>query len=106
MTVTATWHGREIIYTPGGWAMDGQVFIKAHMRGHFFEVGEEGCFFRDGAPWDVRRPCKRCGRPPTPEGHDACLGHLPGVRSACCGHGVTPGLIIYNDGHEEREEQL
>lgn len=33
------------------------------------------------------RPCVRCGRPPTPEGHDACLGELEGVVSACCGHG-------------------
>jgi hypothetical protein len=23
----------------------------------------------------------------TPEGHDGCLGTLPGVMNACCGHG-------------------
>jgi len=33
------------------------------------------------------RPCPRCGRLPTPEGYDACLGHVPGCTSACCGHG-------------------
>lgn len=32
--------------------------------------------------------CPHCGRPPTPEGHDACLGTLKGVAYACCGHGV------------------
>jgi len=41
-------------------------------------------------PVDERRPCRRCGRPPTPEGHDACLGTIDGVTSACCGHGVEP----------------
>ena len=36
----------------------------------------------------VKRPCKKCGRFATPEGYDACLGHLEGINSACCGHGV------------------
>jgi len=36
---------------------------------------------------DSSRPCARCGKPPTIEGHDACLGHLDGVDGACCGHG-------------------
>ncbi len=33
------------------------------------------------------RSCKLCGRQPTVEGHDACLGTLSNVKSACCGHG-------------------
>ena len=40
-----------------------------------------------------RRPCRRCNREPTPEGHDACLGTLRGVATACCGHGVHEGWI-------------
>lgn len=40
-----------------------------------------------------RRPCARCGQEPTPEGHDACLGTLPGVAAACCGHGTTEPWI-------------
>ncbi len=36
------------------------------------------------------RPCGCCGLQGTPEGHDACLGTLPGVINACCGHG-DPG---------------
>ena len=39
-------------------------------------------------PFDNKRACRRCGRKPTPEGYDACLGHIDGVTSACCGHGV------------------
>ena len=41
---------------------------------------------------DNKRPCARCGRPPTPEGHDACLGYIEGAISACCGHGVGKGF--------------
>lgn len=54
----------------------------------------------DGAVWRYvdtdeptvgnRRSCGHCGLPDTPEGHDGCLGTLPGVTNACCGHG-EPG---------------
>lgn len=43
----------------------------------------------DGHP----RPCPQCGKLPTPEGYDACLGHIPGAASACCGHGKFCGYI-------------
>lgn len=43
---------------------------------------------------DDCRPCARCGKPPTSEGYDACLGHIPGVAAACCGHGVQEGWVI------------
>lgn len=54
-------------------------------------------------PYDDTLRCVRCDRSPTPEGYDACLGHLPGVDTACCGHGVTQGHIHYKDGHIEYE---
>ncbi|KKN88350.1 hypothetical protein LCGC14_0249130 [marine sediment metagenome] len=41
-----------------------------------------------------RRICKRCGRRPTTEGYDPCLGKLRGVSSACCGHGIQEGFVI------------
>lgn len=49
--------------------------------------------------------CPKCGKKPTPEGHDACLGTLKGVKFACCGHGVPcyryvvleSGEVIYGD---------
>jgi len=32
--------------------------------------------------------CKKCKKGPTKEGHDGCLGTLPGlIMNACCGHG-------------------
>lgn len=44
------------------------------------------------------RSCKRCGNPSTEEGHDACLGKLPGIQAACCGHGVDVSYIVWKDG--------
>lgn len=32
--------------------------------------------------------CVKCKKAPTKEGHDGCLGTLPGaIMNACCGHG-------------------
>ena len=50
---------------------------------------------------DGSRPCKRCGKFPTKEGYDACLGHIKGVTSACCGHGVTEPILIKNRRHHD-----
>jgi hypothetical protein len=41
------------------------------------------------------RACVKCGCQPTPDGHDACLGTLPGVIHACCGHGVEKPYAIF-----------
>ena len=49
----------------------------------------------DDSPFDDSRPCARCGRYPTPEGYDACLGYISGASAACCGHGVEQGYILY-----------
>ncbi len=43
--------------------------------------------------------CDHCGLPDTPEGHDACLGTIPGAMNACCGHGdVKCAYIQYQAG--------
>lgn len=47
----------------------------------------------------MAKVCNRCNRPPTPEGFDACLGRLPGVKNACCGHGdPTCGYVQFENG--------
>lgn len=33
------------------------------------------------------KPCGHCNEHNTPEGHDPCLGTIPNVTNACCGHG-------------------
>lgn len=45
----------------------------------------------------VHSKCKHCGKPPTPEGYDACIGELPGVLHACCGHGVEDGMVRFTN---------
>lgn len=49
---------------------------------------------------NTRRPCPHCGKLPTRDGEDGCLGHLPGVMHACCGHGVEDGYITFENGME------
>ncbi len=48
------------------------------------------------------RECGECGQPNTPEGHDACLGTLPGVMNACCGHGdIGDAYVQFPDGRKQ-----
>lgn len=45
------------------------------------------------------RPCVHCHLPPTAKGHDACIGTIPNVRAACCGHGrVGEMYVSYGSG--------
>jgi hypothetical protein len=54
--------------------------------------------YNDGEPGEmVTRPCPKCSNLPTIEGFDFCLGHLPGVKNACCGHG-SEGYIQFKNG--------
>ncbi len=48
-------------------------------------------------PLDDNKPCKRCGKEPTKEGYDACIGYIDGAISACCGHGISKKFVIMND---------
>ncbi len=45
---------------------------------------------------DPFRPCKKCGSlEDSNDGHvDECLGLLPGVKNACCGHGSREEAYI------------
>ena len=47
-------------------------------------------------------PCKKCGHIPTVDGHDGCLGTLPGVKYACCGHGIQDSYVLWQDGITNR----
>lgn len=54
---------------------------------------------KNGNPVDIQKlKCTKCGKMATSEGHDACLGTLPGVKAACCGHGVDEGYILFDNG--------
>lgn len=67
--------------------------ILSKFRGHevFFDHGV-WCYSDSGEviDYDNPRPCKKCGRifrGSNIGDADPCLGELPGVDNACCGHG-------------------
>ncbi len=73
-------------------------------RGH--PIYWDGTIFRY---WDnhkpvkdtwLDRPCGHCGLENTKEGHDGCLGNLPGVQNACCGHGGARIAYVQHDNGE------
>ena len=71
MTVKGYFRGHPIIFIDGKWLYEDTL----RQAGFGYEV----------------RPCKKCGK--VFEGSnvgdpDPCLGNLPGVDNACCGHGV------------------
>lgn len=75
----------------------------SYERGH--AVYSEGWFYEDtNEPLTFpRRPCAKCGAPdPGIDEPDPCLGHLPGVWAACCGHGVTEFAYVTMDDFDTR----
>lgn len=60
-------------------------------RGHTITFKDGAFVFDDTGEPTVGsdRSCGHCGKHATAEGHDACIGTLPGVMNACCGHGVV-----------------
>lgn len=75
-----------------------------YLRGHAIYWNEEAKEFRyldNDEPTTTyeSRDCGRCRIPNRHDGHDACIGELPGVMNACCGHGKTgEAYIQYPDG--------
>lgn len=67
-----------------------EMTVKPLLRGHVIEWRDQWYYVDTNQPtietWEGR-PCGHCGKYNTAEGHDGCLGELPGVVNACCGHG-------------------
>lgn len=52
------------------------------------------------------RPCAYCNLSASPEGHDPCIGTLPGVMNACCGHGdLSSAYVQFEEGVTVRGQQ-
>jgi len=71
------------------------------LRGHDIEYdGSRWIYCDSGKPTaHNQRNCGYCGRADTVEGHDGCIGTLPGVMNACCGHGTDEDAYIqYRNG--------
>lgn len=55
----------------------------------------------DPHQWEPGWVCPVCKQTRGPDGHDPCLGELPGVKYACCGHGgsgQSRGYIYFENG--------
>ncbi len=72
MTARSMWLGYEIEFVDG-------EFV-------FSDTGEPTA--------GSNRACGHCHKRSTAEGHDACLGTLPGVKNACCGHGEVAEAYV------------
>lgn len=71
---------------------------RSHKRGNpiYFDTDKKEWLSEDSTPVEFDQRCSRCGQLPTPEGHDACLGTLPGIENACCSHGVGYPYLMFN----------
>jgi len=69
--------------------------IKSKLRGHdIFYLKNEWFYTDTKEPTEGNeRSCGHCGKHRTIDGHDDCLGTLPGVKNACCGHGDIKKFI-------------
>lgn len=70
--------------------------ITSYTRGHQIVFKDNEWFYVDNMQpiKNYERPCKRCGQFSNENGHDACLGNLKDVESACCGHGIHEPILI------------
>ena len=92
MSIQSYWYGHPIEYSSNGW-----IFVNTGepIPEHTPENAGSGQY----------GVCVHCKKPPTKEGHDACLGTLPVgiVMNACCGHGrADQAYIQYWDGGDVR----
>lgn len=72
----------------------------SYLRGHSINFIDGEWVYADTLEPTVSnpRPCGRCGKDRTPEGYDACLGHIPGIINACCGHGDDKEVYFILEG--------
>lgn len=76
--------------------------VKSKWRGHNILFYNEAWYYTEDnvlVSEDPKRKCKYCGLDNRPDDdHDPCLGELPGVRNACCGHGnINEAYIEFSD---------
>ena len=62
---------------------------KDKLRGHDIVCVNNEWLYKDTMTPTVgnERSCGHCDKSNTSEGHDGCLGTLPNIMNACCGHG-------------------
>ena len=65
-------------------------------------MGDKRWLDNDVLVEDKPRSCASCGLEPREDENDPCIVGLPGVRAACCGHGVEHGYVLFKDGRTIR----
>lgn len=95
--------GKTIIFLYSRWVwadtLEPVSEVKTNIKGWLVVFRNNELVYEDTLELITKkRPCKRCGKMSTKKGYDPCLGYLPGVSSACCGHGLGGGHIIFNNG--------
>ena len=74
--------------------------ITSYCYGHLAELVEGNWRYVDTKESiSIARPCKKCGKLPTPEGYDGCLAYIPNAVSVCCGHGVSKPILKFRRGY-------
>lgn len=70
------------------------------IKGHLWIQSPNGHYWADNGKLikDETRTCPRCQKSLTSDKYDKCLGELPGVEAACCGHGEEEGYIKFSNG--------
>ena len=73
-----------------------KMVVSTYFNGNLaYSKSENWYYCNDSSPvFNNPRPCPKCGKLPTTEGYDACLGYIPNVKYACCGHGKPTRYII------------
>lgn len=80
----------------------------SYLRGHKIEYLAGEFVYSDTKSSTVNndRPCGYCGLISTHNDHDGCLGELPGIMNACCGHGQpSEAYLQYCNGSIIRGKQ-
>ena len=82
------------------------IYATSYLRGHKIEwINNQWVYSDTKEPTETThkdRTCGKCGQEETKEGHDACLGTLPGLKNACCGHGQEKPYVQFLDGIDIR----
>ena len=70
--------------------------ITSFYRGHAIYCKNNIWYYSDTDEPTVNnvRKCGYCEEAATIEGHDACLGTIPDIMNACCGHGIESDAYI------------
>lgn len=75
---------------------------KSKWRGHGIESYDgAGWYYSDSGELvklNPKRTCGHCNLPERDDECDPCLGKLPGVANACCGHGSPSESYIQFEG--------